>query len=111
MISRLLAADLELGVHQQHNYCEAGDEDWVKFSARAGQTYLITVWPDDGSPLGSGIDLYQLDESGLLFHSRCSRAHEPAHAQVEAPADDLYLIRLASLVSCIMGDNTTYPSG
>jgi len=104
----LVATELNLDTYQVHNYCEANDIDWVKFYAQSGQIYLITVWPDDASPLGSSIDLYQSDEGNLLFHSDAPDLMSPLVIKWQAPADDLYLLRLSSLLSGIMGDNTTY---
>ncbi|MGA9396622.1 MAG: peptidoglycan DD-metalloendopeptidase family protein, partial [Anaerolineaceae bacterium] len=102
------ATVLNLDAYQVHNYCEVDDIDWVKFNAQAGQTYLITIWPDSASPLGSSIDLYQSNEGNLLFHSVAPGLMSPLMIKWQAPAEDLYLLRLSSLLSGIMGDNTAY---
>jgi hypothetical protein len=103
------ATMLALDVYQEnHNYCEADDIDWVSFTAQAGQTYLITIWPDEASPLGSSIDLYQTDESTLLNHWEAPDLMSPIMIKWQAPADGLYLLKLTSLLPGIMGDNTAY---
>jgi hypothetical protein len=105
----LHATGLDLDVYQEdHNYCEADDIDWVSFTAQAGRIYLITIWPDETSPLGSSIDLYQTDESSPLNHWEAPDLMSPLMIKWQAPADGLYLLKLTSLLPGIMGDNTAY---
>ncbi|MBN2256308.1 MAG: M23 family metallopeptidase [Anaerolineaceae bacterium] len=105
----LNATELVLGTYQEnHNFCELDDIDWVKFNALAGQTYLITIWPDAASPLGSAVDLYQSDESNLLIHYDAPGFMSPVMMKWQAPADDLYFLRISPLLAGIMGDNTAY---
>jgi len=55
------ASRLELGSSQPHNLHVPGDHDWIRFSAKAGSTYVIETFS-----LGPDVDtvLHLLDEDG-----------------------------------------------
>ena len=103
-----LAVPLQLDAYQVHNYCGLGDIDWVSFSAKAGQAYLITVLPEPGSPAGGSLDIYQASDSRLLLHRDALRSDGPISIQWVAPSDGLYLIRVKPKDNGISGNNAIY---
>jgi hypothetical protein len=102
------AIPIQFDTFSAHNYCGAGDVDWSGFFAQAGQELLIWVLPDSSSPAGSALDLYQSNEGGLLLHAEAGDSSIPLALRWIAPADGLYLIRVAPLNDGIFGNNTTY---
>ena len=60
-----IASTITLGQTQTHNVDKMGDQDWIKFTAQGGQTYILST-----SSLGASADtylyLYDIDGSTLL---------------------------------------------
>jgi hypothetical protein len=102
------AVSLKLDTFQKHNYCGAKDVDWVDFIAKAGQEILIMALPESGSPAASMLDLYQFSESVRLLHTQALGNGVPLSLRWIAPADGLYLIRMAPLDAGVFGNNATY---
>ncbi len=48
------------------NFCQAGDEDWIKFQARANMLYQIRAAPDGNYPTEPHLDLYDQDAATIL---------------------------------------------
>jgi hypothetical protein len=101
-------APIQLGTYQLHNYCGVGDIDWMSFTAKAGQEFVITVLPGSGSPAGGFLDLYQSNDAGWLLHREALGTAGPLTIRWVAPADGLYLIRLKPKVNGVSGNNATY---
>ena len=59
------ASTINLGQTQTHNFDKMGDQDWIKFTAEGGQTYILST-----SNLGTSADtylyLYDTDGASLL---------------------------------------------
>jgi hypothetical protein len=93
---------------QYHNFCGIGDVDWIGFFAESGQPYLIKILPQGSNPAGSSIDLFQSSESGWLLHAASPDLGSPLSVKWFAPADGLYLVRVAPLFEYVSGNNTGY---
>jgi len=76
---------------QQHNFHQAGDQDWVQFSAEAGKTYIFR-----STHLGPQVDttmyLYAQDKQTLLAYSDDEDGTRASRIVWTAPANGVYYL-------------------
>jgi murein DD-endopeptidase MepM/ murein hydrolase activator NlpD len=104
------AAPLATGDVQLHNWCPAGDADWVAFSAKAGDQIKFTTKPID---LGSAasLQLYKADGSTFLGEARPQNADAGAALEWIVPEAGVYTVRLSPVDARITGTDTKYQLG
>lgn len=101
------AAPLEIGTAQQHNWCPAGDVDWVAFQATAGQNLRLTTSPVDS---GTGAIEMLYDSDGVTLLGSASPADDASEASMDwtVPADGVYYVRYTPVNGQIAGSTTYY---
>ncbi|MFC1592103.1 carboxypeptidase-like regulatory domain-containing protein [Thermodesulfobacteriota bacterium] len=91
---------------QQHNFHEAGDEDWVIFFGVKDETYLIEV-SNYGPDTEAVIEIY--DEDG---ETPISSVSKPTIGSVILPfpceKDAIYYVRISNYDQSFFGADTTY---
>jgi hypothetical protein len=92
---------------ETHNIAVPGDEDWVKFNAVAGTTYVIQT-----SNLGIAADtyiyLYDTDGSTLLLANDDYGGTLGSRIEWQAPADGIYYVAVKHWNPNVGGCGTTY---
>ncbi len=100
------ASELALGMVQQHNFCQ-NDEDWVRFSAQAGQTYLVRA-----NSLGGGaavsVSITNADGSVVVMEKLMSAYGLTNALKFTAPADAVFKLRLRPLNTGLWGTDVLY---
>lgn len=101
------APTLALGVSQIHNFDKMGDQDWIKFVATAGKTYLLST-----SLLGASSDtyLYLYDTDGTTLLASNDDFGDTLASQIEwqAPASGTYYILVNNWNPNVGGCGTKY---
>ena len=98
---------LNIGIPQQHNLHQAGDEDWVKFYALAGQIYAIKV-SQVGSDIDPVIEVYAADGTTLLVSKDGKLAGEEEILSGQAPENGVYYVKIRHYDSATLGEQTAY---
>jgi hypothetical protein len=83
------ASTYSLGVIQKHNFDQPGDQDWIKFSARAGETYTLSTF-DLGTSTDTYLYLYKADGSTLLASNDDYAGSLASQVEWTAPAAGKY---------------------
>ncbi len=101
------AAVLPLGVFQEHNFCPAGDEDWVTFTVPSAGDYLALVNSLSGA---AAVNLFVTTSDGQTV---LDSGHSPALAsgvevKFTAPSAGTYKIHLTPLNSGLWGSDMRY---
>lgn len=98
---------LELKTPQEHNFCPSGDEDWVRFSAQAGESYLIQARSLAG---GAAANLAVTDAPGstVLVSGAVPGLGQSAFLMFTAPADGEYRIRVRPADTRLWGSDARY---
>jgi len=95
------------GAAQTHNFHDAGDDDWVKFTATAGAGYVIET-----SNLGGRCDtylyLYDTDTTTEVTHDDDSGTGLASRIAWTAPSDGTYYVRVRHYSSDRYGSDTDY---
>jgi hypothetical protein len=101
------AAQLLLGETQEHNFCPAGDEDWVIFSVPAPGNYLARVNSLSG---GAAASLFVTTPDGLtvLNHGHAPDLGTRTMVSFYAPAAGSYKVRVTPLNSGLWGSDMRY---
>jgi hypothetical protein len=96
-----LARDIPVdGTRQTHRFCDEGDEDWVKFQAQSGASYLIVA----DNP---GTDA----EPILALHDTCDAGPSLGHGQQiqwRASTDGMYYLQVVNHDPEVYGPTTNY---
>jgi hypothetical protein len=104
------AASIELGKSQQHNWCAAGDVDWVALQATKSQVLRLTTTPS-GKNSAAIEQLYDSDGTTLLGENHPTDANSGASLDWTVPADGIYYVKLSPVDSQISGTDTDYTFG
>ena len=101
------AAPMEPGNARQHNWCPAGDVDWVVFQAAAGDQLRLTTKALD---LASGalLTLYEPDGTTFIGEARPLNASANAALDWTVPQDGVYYMKLTPVDARIGGTDTKY---
>lgn len=85
------------GATQRHQFCKPGDEDWVKFQARAGITYTLQA-----TALGS--------EANPRLQSPTTDAEPLSDSKLQfaAKLDGIHFVRVSNAISTSYGPKTDY---
>ncbi len=101
------AALLLLSTAQSHNFTTQADQDWVKFSAKAGVTYSIDT--DFGEPaVDTRLSLYDQDGVTLLAENDDSQNSLASHLDWTAPAAGTFYVQVKGWNPDANGCGTTY---
>ncbi len=92
---------------QQHNFCAAGDEDWVTFPAFKGKTYRFAARSISGYA-AAGIQLYDTNGYGLLGEQKSADLAQDATLEWSAPQDGIYYLRLTPQDARLSGSRVIY---
>ncbi len=104
------AAVIEEGVSQTHNWCQAGDTDWLKFSAVAGdELQFSTQALDNGS--AAVLTLFETDGSTFIGEARPFNHGASATLDWTAPFDGTYYLKLTPVDGRITGTESQYEVG
>ena len=106
--TRGTARVLPLRQFETHNFCGAGDEDWIRFSATAGQHFLIWVLPDLASATDPSLELYIGGETTPWIITSAGGPGQALSLQWDAPATGDYYLRLRSLDPAVAGPGISY---
>lgn len=92
------------GVVHHHNFYGDGDEDWVKFQAQAGQSYIIETL-NLRFMADTILELYDTDGTTLLVRDDNSSGSDTwgSFIQWTAPADGIYYVRVRNWVNETFG--------
>lgn len=95
------------GTLATHNFHQAGDNDWSRFSATAGTGYIIET-----SALGSGSDtvmsLYDTDGTTIITSDDDSGVGLASRIIWTAPANGTYFVRVRHFNNSAFGPDTNY---
>ena len=92
---------------QTRNSCPAGDVDWVKFDAQAGNTYLIETL-NLAQDADTEICLYRPNETHIACNDDLSDNNHASRLLWEATENGTYLIRLKDHNVEVEGGTTQY---
>ena len=96
-----LARDIPVnGTRQTHRFCDEGDEDWIKFQAQSGASYLIVA----DNP---GVDA----EPILALHDTCDADPALGHGQQirwTASSDGMFYLQVMNHDPTVYGPTTNY---
>jgi murein DD-endopeptidase MepM/ murein hydrolase activator NlpD len=101
------AAQIAAGDTQTHNWCGAGDVDWLTFSAMQGDQFRLTTKAVDLAS-AARITLYEADGATLIGSAQPATVDAEAVLDWTAPLDGLYVIKLEPADSRIAGQDTHY---
>jgi hypothetical protein len=98
---------LPLEQSQSHNFCGTADQDWVKFTPQAGETYLLWAVPGLNSPAMPVLGLY--NSSGNKFlEAAAGGSGKWAVLKWTAPDNMTYYLNVHSQNPAVAGTLTTY---
>ncbi len=106
--SRTTAKSIEVGAEhlQTHRVCPAGDADWVKFDAVAGENYTIETL-NLGRTADTVITLY--DPSGNeIEHNDDVGGGRASQISWQAPSNGQYTVQMRDFNQDVAGSNTRY---
>jgi Zn-dependent metalloprotease len=92
---------------QTHNFHDAGDVDWVQFSATAGLNYVIETL-NLGSQSDTVLELYDTDATTLITTDDDSGGGRASRIEWAAPANGTYYLRVRHYISSVFGPDTNY---
>ena len=95
------------GPEQIHDICPAADQDWVKFTATAGQLYVIETY-ELGTDGDTKICLFGTNGTTQLACDDDSGGGLASRLRWTAPGDGTYYLRVKHTVSSISGPTTSY---
>ncbi|MBN1640902.1 MAG: pre-peptidase C-terminal domain-containing protein [Anaerolineae bacterium] len=101
------------GEAQTHTFCAdpalsgVGDQDWVRFEALGGASYLIQT-ANLGPNSDTVLNLYASDRSTLLASNDDHGAGTSSSISVTIPADGTYYLQVIHYNSTVFGDDTGY---
>ena len=103
-----VARSLQVGeAPQAHDFCPmleiAVDQDWITFTARAGQVYVINVLPAADSPAAPVLTLYAEDGLTELSQGAATGLGQPTHLLWQSDRDATVYLRVANLHSTVIG--------
>lgn len=101
------ATAIEINQSQAHNLCGLGDEDWVFFPAKAGQSYRINTLPQKGGA-SVAIQLFDVDHETLLGEKWPDGFQAAAQLDWIVPQDGLYYVRLLPVDNRLAGSDVIY---
>jgi streptogramin lyase len=93
--------------HQQHNFHDGGDADWVKFYGRAEETYEIKA-SNLGSDNDAVIELYDTDGFALLAQVNNPGAGVDELLNWTFTLDGTYYVKVKHSDPSVFGVNTEY---
>ncbi len=101
------ASPFTLGETQEHDWCPAGDTDWVTFQAKTGDQLQITTEP---LAVGSaaGIILYDTDGSTILGSVQPVDENSGASLDWTVPSDGTYAVQLSPVNPAVTGTDARY---
>jgi hypothetical protein len=101
------ASTISMGQTQKHNFDAVGDQDWIKFVAKAGQTYDLST-----SNLGASADtyLYLYDTDGTTLITSNDDSNDSLASQIEwtAPQNGTYYALVEGWNPNTSGCGTSY---
>jgi hypothetical protein len=92
---------------QQHNFHDAGDEDWVKFYGLSGEAYTIKA-SNLGSNCDAFIELYDTDGTTLLASMDGGLKGEDELLDWACLQDGIYYVKVSHYDPGAYGENTEY---
>jgi len=95
------------GTEQIHDICPAADQDWVKFTATAGQLYVIETY-ELGADGDTKICLFGTDGTTQIACDDDSGGGLASRLRWTAPAAGTYYLRVKHTVNSISGPTTSY---
>ena len=96
------------GVTRTHTSCPAGDQDWVKFQAISGTTYMLET-SNLGLAADTELGLYGPDgTTQLAYNDDYAVSRLDSRIVWRAPATGTYYARVQQVKSNIAGPNTRY---
>lgn len=95
------------GTAVTHNWCPAGDVDWVRFNASAGESFVLRAVPR-GAGSGAVIQLFAAENEALLGEARPANADSAAALSWKASRDGMYYARLTPADQRVMGIDALY---
>ncbi|RME53219.1 MAG: hypothetical protein D6790_17890, partial [Caldilineae bacterium] len=95
------------GSPQTHNFHLPGDNDWIKFDARAGHRYTIET-SNLGFDSDTYIHLYDTDAATELLQDDDGGVGYASRIVWSAPQDGTYFVRIHHYSSEISGSDTDY---
>jgi hypothetical protein len=101
------AKTITLGQAQRHNITSQGDQDWDKFTAQAGQTYIMTT-SDLGDLSDTVMELYDRDGSTLLDSNDDYGDTIASQITWTAPASGTYYVMVHDWNGATSGCGTSY---
>jgi hypothetical protein len=95
------------GLCQYHNFHDAGDEDWLKFSAIWDQTYLIEV-KNPGTRCDPVIELYDTDGETKKTSSNYRKYGKDERLVWKCEKSGTYYLKITNADSGVFGEDTEY---
>jgi murein DD-endopeptidase MepM/ murein hydrolase activator NlpD len=101
------------GVLRSHNFCNPlsadrlNDEDWHKFSASKGQSFVITTVPQDEST-AVVISLYDTNGTTLIKEAKPETFGQRTHMEWTAPKNGVFYIKLHHTDGRVAGNGVVY---
>ena len=95
------------GPEQIHDICPAADQDWVEFTASAGQLYVMETY-ELGTDGDTKICLFGTDGTTQLACDDDSGSGLASRLRWTAPSDGTYYLRAKQTTSSISGPTTSY---
>jgi hypothetical protein len=95
------------GVLQPHNLHRSNDEDWVKFQAQAGQTYILQTMVLSTSA-DTTLTLYDRDKGTQLAFNDDADSSLASRITWQAPATGTYYARVRHWNPAAGGCGTAY---
>jgi hypothetical protein len=92
---------------QTHGFHDAGDQDWVKFYATAGETYTVTT-SNLGSNCDTVIEVYGTDGSTLLASRDDGGIGEDEMLDWPSPAVGVYYVKVLHHNPAAYGEGNEY---
>lgn len=90
------------GTTVTHNWCPVGDVDWVRFSARQGDSFVLRAVPR-GAASAAVIQLYDAEGATLLGEAHPQNADSPSTLNWKAAQDGTYAVKLTPLDNRVAG--------
>ncbi len=90
-----------------HNWCPAGDVDWVRFDAKEGDSFVLRAEPR-AAAAGAVIQLYAAGSQALLGEARPFNVDGPSTLNWVAPHTGVYVVRLSPADARIAGVEAVY---
>lgn len=99
---------LSAGAAQTHTICGAGDVDWLRVSATAGEHYLVSAYSISGNA-SVDIDVYGPNNPALLVDQySATSGGEDGGVSFTAATTGVYYVRLTGYDPALGGSSVTY---